>query len=71
MPTAEGTEAGHGMGQAGGVVSVFVNNAAVRLHVLDNGRVCAPPPVLVVPGMGEYADVAPRSWSAVAGVAVS
>jgi len=56
MPTAEGTGAGRGMGQAGGAVSVFVNNAAVRLHVLDNGRVCAPPPVLVVPGMGEYAD---------------
>jgi len=35
---------------------VFVSNAAVRLHVLDNGRVRASPPVLVVPGMGERAD---------------
>ena len=57
MPTAEGTGASRGTGQAGGgAVSVFVDNAPVRLHVLDNGRVCAPPPVLVVPGMGEYAD---------------
>lgn len=38
-------------------VSVFVDNGAVRLHALDNGRVDAPSaPVLVVPGMGEYAD---------------
>ncbi len=41
---------------AGDAVSVFVSNAAVRLHVLDNGRVSALPPVVVVPGMGEYAD---------------
>lgn len=40
----------------GDAVSVFVSNAAVRLHVLDNGRVSASPPVLVIPGMGEYAD---------------
>jgi pimeloyl-ACP methyl ester carboxylesterase len=39
----------------GDAVSVFVNNAAVRLHVVDNGRVSASPPVLVIPGMGEYA----------------
>jgi pimeloyl-ACP methyl ester carboxylesterase len=37
--------------------SVFVSNGDVRLHALDNGRVdAALPPVLVVPGMGEYAD---------------
>ena len=37
--------------------SVFVDNDGVRIHALDNGRVDAPlPPVLVVPGMGEYAD---------------
>jgi pimeloyl-ACP methyl ester carboxylesterase len=37
--------------------SVFVDNAGVRIHALDNGRLDAPmPPVLVVPGMGEYAD---------------
>jgi pimeloyl-ACP methyl ester carboxylesterase len=42
---------------AGDAVSVFVNNAAVRLHALDNYRVAASaPPVLVVPGMGEHAD---------------
>jgi pimeloyl-ACP methyl ester carboxylesterase len=40
----------------GDSVSVFVSNGAVRLHVLDNHRVGASPPVLVVPGMGEYAD---------------
>ena len=41
----------------GDAASVFVSNAAVRLHVLDNGHIAAsPPPVLVVPGMGEYAD---------------
>jgi pimeloyl-ACP methyl ester carboxylesterase len=41
----------------GDPASVFVSNAAVRLHVLDNQRVRAmPPPVLVVPGMGERAD---------------
>jgi pimeloyl-ACP methyl ester carboxylesterase len=46
-----------GMRRAGGDAdSVFVSNAAVRLHVLDNRRVSASPPVLVVPGMGEYAD---------------
>src|SRR5258707_10215947 len=45
------------MRRAGGdAVSVFVSNAAVRLHVLDNGRVSASPPVLVIPGMGERAD---------------
>jgi pimeloyl-ACP methyl ester carboxylesterase len=37
-------------------VSVFAGNAAVRLHVLDNGRASASPPVLVVPGMGECAQ---------------
>lgn len=40
----------------GDAVSLFVSNAAVRLHVLDNGRRSAAPPVLVVPGMGEHAD---------------
>ena len=37
--------------------SVFVDHDGVRIHALDNGRVDATePPVLVVPGMGEYAD---------------
>jgi pimeloyl-ACP methyl ester carboxylesterase len=37
--------------------SRFVDNDGVRIHALDNGRLDAPlPPVLVVPGMGEYAD---------------
>jgi pimeloyl-ACP methyl ester carboxylesterase len=37
--------------------SVFVSNAGVCLHALGNGRVSVSlPPVLVVPGMGEYAD---------------
>jgi pimeloyl-ACP methyl ester carboxylesterase len=37
--------------------SVFVDNADVRLHVLDNQRVASNlPPVLAIPGMGEYAD---------------
>jgi pimeloyl-ACP methyl ester carboxylesterase len=37
--------------------SVFVDNEGVRIHALDNGRTGASaPPVLVVPGMGEYAD---------------
>jgi pimeloyl-ACP methyl ester carboxylesterase len=37
--------------------SVFVDNGGVRLHALDNGRRGASwPPVLVVPGMGEYAE---------------
>lgn len=37
--------------------SVFVDNAGVRVHALDSGRIdAALPPVLVVPGMGEYAD---------------
>ena len=37
--------------------STFVDNDGVRIHALDNGRVdAAEPPVLVVPGMGEYAD---------------
>ena len=37
--------------------SRFVDNDGVRIHALDNGRVdAAVPPVLVVPGMGEYAD---------------
>jgi pimeloyl-ACP methyl ester carboxylesterase len=40
----------------GDPVSVFVSNAAVRLHVLDNGRASASSPVLVIPGMGEHAD---------------
>ena len=35
--------------------SVHVNNCSVRLHVLDNGRRSGLPPVVVVPGMGEYA----------------
>jgi len=37
--------------------SVFVDNDGVRIHALDNRRAHgAEPPVLVVPGMGEYAD---------------
>jgi pimeloyl-ACP methyl ester carboxylesterase len=37
--------------------SSFVDNDGVRIHALDNGRVdAAEPPVVVVPGMGEYAD---------------
>jgi pimeloyl-ACP methyl ester carboxylesterase len=37
--------------------SVFVDHDGVRIHALDNRRVDAElPPVLVVPGMGEYAD---------------
>jgi pimeloyl-ACP methyl ester carboxylesterase len=37
--------------------SVFVEHDGVRLHALDNGRFGAElPPVLAVPGMGEYAD---------------
>jgi pimeloyl-ACP methyl ester carboxylesterase len=37
--------------------SRFVDNDGVRIHALDSGRPGAPaPPVLVVPGMGEYAD---------------
>jgi pimeloyl-ACP methyl ester carboxylesterase len=37
--------------------SAFVDNADVRLHVLDNGLTdAALPPVLAIPGMGEYAD---------------
>ena len=37
--------------------SVFVDHDGVRLHALDNGRIDAPqPPVLAIPGMGEYAD---------------
>jgi len=37
--------------------SVFVDHDGVRIHALDNARVDASdPPVLVVPGMGEYAD---------------
>jgi pimeloyl-ACP methyl ester carboxylesterase len=37
--------------------SVFVDHDGVRVHALDNGRVdAALPTVLVVPGMGEYAD---------------
>ncbi|WP_202125715.1 alpha/beta fold hydrolase [Actinomadura physcomitrii] len=40
----------------GDAVSVFVDNDGVRLHALDNGRVSDSPPVVVIPGMGEYAD---------------
>jgi pimeloyl-ACP methyl ester carboxylesterase len=37
--------------------SVYVDNHGVRIHALDNRQVdAAQPPVLVVPGMGEYAD---------------
>ena len=37
--------------------SVFVDNDGVRLHALDNRRTDALlPPVLAIPGMGEYAD---------------
>ena len=37
--------------------SVFVDNDGIRIHALDNRRTDATaPPVLVVPGMGEYAD---------------
>jgi pimeloyl-ACP methyl ester carboxylesterase len=40
-----------------GDASVFLHNDGVRLHALDNQRVgSALPPVLAVPGMGEYAD---------------
>ena len=39
------------------MASVFVDHDGVRIHALDNGRADAVlPPVLVVPGMGEYAD---------------
>ena len=45
------------MRRAGGeAFAAFASNAGVRLHVLDNGRAAASPPVLVVPGMGESAD---------------
>jgi hypothetical protein len=34
--------------------AVFVDNDAIRLHVLDDGRrTASSPPVLVVPGMGD------------------
>jgi pimeloyl-ACP methyl ester carboxylesterase len=37
--------------------SVFFDNGGVRLHVLDNRRTDSlRPPVLAIPGMGEYAD---------------
>jgi pimeloyl-ACP methyl ester carboxylesterase len=37
--------------------SVFVDSDGVRVHALDNGRTdSALPTVLVIPGMGEYAD---------------
>ncbi len=37
--------------------SVFVQHGDVQLHALDNGRTTATlPPVLGIPGMGEYAD---------------
>lgn len=36
--------------------SAFVRNGTVRLHVLDSARDGRRTPVLVVPGMGEYAD---------------
>jgi len=37
--------------------SVYVDNAGVRVHALDNRRAdAALPPVLAIPGMGEYAD---------------
>lgn len=40
-----------------GDASVFLHNDGVRLHVLDNQRVASNlPPVLAIPGMGEYAD---------------
>jgi len=36
---------------------VYVDNDGVRLHALDNRRTDATlPPVLAIPGMGEYAD---------------
>ena len=36
---------------------MFVDHDGVRIHALDNDRVdAAEAPVLVVPGMGEYAD---------------
>jgi pimeloyl-ACP methyl ester carboxylesterase len=38
------------------VGTVFISNAGVGLHALDNGLDSASPPVLVVPGMGERAD---------------
>ncbi|WP_019927097.1 alpha/beta fold hydrolase [Nocardia sp. BMG111209] len=41
---------------SGGAASVFVGNGEIRLHVLDNDRRdSAARPVLVIPGMGEYA----------------
>jgi pimeloyl-ACP methyl ester carboxylesterase len=41
----------------GGPASVFVDDAAVRLHALDNGLAgSGSPPVLVIPGMGERAE---------------
>jgi len=40
-----------------GDASVYVDHDGVRLHTLDNQRADAPhPPVLAIPGMGEYAD---------------
>ncbi len=48
------TDSANGLGGEG--VSVFVDNDSVRLHVLDNRRESGLPPVLVVPGMGEYAE---------------
>jgi pimeloyl-ACP methyl ester carboxylesterase len=37
--------------------SMFVDSDGVRVHALDNGRTdSALPTVLVIPGMGEYAD---------------
>lgn len=37
--------------------SVYVDNEGVRLHALDNQRTeSVLPPVLAIPGMGEYAD---------------
>jgi pimeloyl-ACP methyl ester carboxylesterase len=40
-----------------GDASVYVDHGGVRLHALDNQRADTPhPPVLAIPGMGEYAD---------------
>lgn len=38
------------------MVSVWVDNGAVRLHALDNRRDSAGVPVVTVPGLGEEAD---------------
>ncbi|WP_319943377.1 alpha/beta fold hydrolase [Nocardia aurantia] len=41
--------------ESGDMASVFVGSGDIALHVLDNHRESARPPVLVIPGMGEHA----------------